>query len=121
MSVPVEGRRDTGYRRDLLWLVAIVHRISGVLLACFLPLHFLALGLALEGEAKLEGFLRWTDDPLFKFAETGLVFLLAVHLLGGIRIMLIENLPWDPDQKRMATIAMLISLALAALFLLRFL
>ncbi len=121
MTVPVENRRDTAYRRDLLWLAAMVHRGSGILLACFLPLHFLALGLAIEGEAKLDSFLRWTDSPMVKFAETGLVFLLAVHLLGGIRVLLIENLPWDPDQKRMAVIAAVIAVALAVLFLLRFL
>ena len=121
MTVPVENRRDSSYRRDLLWYAAMVHRISGILLACFLPLHFLALGLAIEGEAALDSFLRWTDSPVVKFAETGLVFLLAVHLLGGIRLLLIENLPWDPDQKRMATVSMFISFALAALFIIRFL
>ena len=44
----ITGR--AAYRRDALWLAAMVHRISGVLLALFLPLHFLALGLAIEGE-----------------------------------------------------------------------
>ena len=39
----------------------MVHRISGLALACFLPLHFLTLGLAIEGEARLDGFLRWMD------------------------------------------------------------
>ena len=121
MSLRVENRRDTGYRKDLLWLAAMVHRISGILLACFLPLHFLALGLAIEGEAKFNSFLKWTDSPLVKFAETGLVFLLAVHLLGGIRILLIENLPWEPDQKRLAFLGVVLSLALAALFIWRFL
>ena len=36
-----------------------------------------AAGEALAGEAQLEGFLRWTDQPLVKRAETGLVLLLA--------------------------------------------
>jgi len=54
-----------------------VYRVSGVLLMLFLPLHFWALGQALAGEAQLEGFLRWTDQPLVKRAETGLVLLLA--------------------------------------------
>ncbi len=121
MSTRLENRRDASYRKDLLWIAAMIHRISGILLACFLPLHFLALGLAIEGEAKLEVFLRWTDSPLVKFAETGLVFLLAVHLLGGIRVLLIENLPWDPDQKRLAFLGIVIALMLAALFLWRFL
>ena len=54
-----------------------MYRVSGVLLMLFLPLHFWALGQALAGEAQLEGFLRWTDQPLVKRAETGLVLLLA--------------------------------------------
>ena len=29
-----------------------MHRLSGLALACFLPLHFLALGLAIDGEAR---------------------------------------------------------------------
>ena len=41
----------------------MIHRLSGLALAIFLPLHFLALGLAINGEAKLESFLRWTDQP----------------------------------------------------------
>ena len=47
----------------------MVHRLSGLALAIFLPLHFLALGLAIQGEARLQTFLRWTDQPLVKAAE----------------------------------------------------
>jgi fumarate reductase subunit D len=97
--------RSPAYRRDILWLAALIHRISGVLLACFLPLHFLALGLAIQGEARLDGFLKWTDNPAVKFAEAGLLFLLAVHLLGGLRLLAMENLPWRDNQKRTALIA----------------
>jgi len=70
---------------SLLWIAALVHRLSGLALAIFLPLHFLALGLAIRGEASLETFLRWSDQPLVKLAEGGLIFLLTVHLLGGLR------------------------------------
>jgi fumarate reductase subunit D len=83
-------RHTTAYRRDLLWIAALVHRISGVALAAFLPLHFLVLGLALQGEVKLDGFLKWTANPAVKLAETVLVGLLAVHLLGGLRVLLVE-------------------------------
>jgi fumarate reductase subunit D len=120
-SIRIERRRDAGYRRDTLWRAAMIHRVSGIGLALFLPLHFLALGLAIEGEARLDGFLKWTDEPIFKFAETGLVFLLAVHLLGGLRLLAIENLPWRPGQKTMATWVAGLALAVAALFLLRLL
>ena len=108
-----------GHRHNALWIAAMVHRISGLALACFLPLHFLALGLAIQGEARLDGFLKWTANPYVKVAETVLVFLLAVHMLGGIRVLAIENLPWRQGQKRLALLAGGAAIAAAALFLLR--
>jgi fumarate reductase subunit D len=101
----------------MLWIAAMVHRVSGLLLACFLPLHFLALGLAIDGEGRLEGFLRWTDNPLVKLAEMILVFLLAVHMLGGIRVLVIENMPWRGGQKVLATAALAAAGAAALVFL----
>lgn len=113
------GPRNTAYRQAPLWRAAMIHRVSGVALACFLPLHFLALALALDGAAGLDTFLRWTDRPLFKAAETILIGLLAVHLLGGIRLLLIENLPWRPGQKQLAMGAIGIALLVAAAYLAR--
>jgi fumarate reductase subunit D len=83
----------------------------------FLPFHFLALGLALDGEARLGGFLRWTENPVVKVAEFGLVFLFTVHLLGGLRILAIENLPWRGYQKPLALAAAAAALAIALAFL----
>ena len=97
----------------------MVHRISGLALAIFLPLHFLALGLAIEGDAKLESFLRWSDQPLVKLAEGGLVFLLTVHLLGGLRVLVIENFDWHDGQKQLATLAAAVSAIVAFIFLVR--
>ncbi len=105
------------HRGSALWIAAMVHRLSGLALAIFLPLHFLALGLAIEGEAKLQSFLRWTDQPLVKLAEGGLVFLLAIHLLGGLRVLAIENLDWHDGQKQLAAIAAAVSIAIAFIFL----
>ena len=34
---------------------------------------------------------------LFKFAEWGLVSLLALHLLFGTRLLIMELLPWGND------------------------
>jgi fumarate reductase subunit D len=111
--------RQIGHRGSALWIAAMVHRISGLALAIFLPLHFLTLGLAIEGEAKLESFLRWSEQPLVKLAEGGLIFLLSVHLLGGLRILLIENLPWTGGQKQLATLAAAVSAIVAFIFLAR--
>jgi fumarate reductase subunit D len=111
--------RQTKHRGSALWVAAMVHRLSGLLLAIFLPLHFLALGLAIDGEARLDGFLRWSDQPLVKLAEGGLVFLLTVHLLGGLRVLVIENFAWRDGQKQLATIAAAVSALLAFIFLVR--
>lgn len=78
----------------------MVHRISGLLLALFLPFHFLALGTALSGPASLDGFLVWTAQPVVKVAEIGLVFLLAAHLTGGLRLLLIEFSGWRADAQK---------------------
>jgi len=92
-------RHDAAHRRDLGWIAALVHRISGLGLAIFLPLHFLVLALALNGAAALDGFLQLTHQPVVKLAEAGLVAMLVVHLLGGVRLLLIEFLPWRGGQK----------------------
>ena len=81
--------------------VALIHRLSGVALALFLPVHFWALGKGLQ----LDEFLRWTEQPLVKFAEWGIVVLLAAHLGGGLRVLAIEFLDWHEWQKSLAAIA----------------
>ena len=97
----------------------MVHRLSGLGLAIFLPLHFLALGLAINGEARLDSFLHWSEQPAVKLAETGLVFLLTVHLLGGLRVLVIENFAWRDGQKQLATLAAAIAAVIAFVFLVR--
>ena len=104
------------HRNHPLWFAYSVHRFSGVCLALFLPAHFYVLGLALKGTAELDGFLNWTEIPLVKFAEVGLVFLLAVHFFGGLRLLAVEFLPWSPRQKTYAAIATSVSLFVAGSF-----
>jgi len=106
------------HRNHPLWAAFILHRISGLLLALFLPAHFLVLGLALEGAGKLDAFLSWSDGPLVKFAELGLVFLLAVHIFGGLRLLALEWLPWSPRQKTWAAVALGLSFFISGGFLL---
>lgn len=82
------------------------HRLSGIALAVFLPLHFLALGLALEGAGALDAMLTFAELPLVKAAEWGLVVLLALHLSFGLRILALELLPWPgPSEARTGWIA----------------
>jgi len=104
-------RADYRARHHPAYWAFIVHRLSGLALALFLPFHFWALGQALVGEAELEGFLRWTDGPLVKAAEWGLVVLLAAHAGGGLRLLALELLPWRDWHKSLLAGAMAFMLA----------
>jgi fumarate reductase subunit D len=106
-----------GHRASPLWLAALIHRLSGLALAIFLPFHFLALGLAISGEARLEGFLRWADQPWVKASEGVLLGLLAVHMLGGLRLLALENLAWRDGQARLALFAIVAAMITAFVFL----
>ena len=88
--------------------VAHVHRISGIALAVFLPLHFWALGNALQ----LDSFLAWTERPLVKAGEWAIVVALAAHLGGGLRVLAIEFLDWHEWQKSLAALAAAVTLAI---------
>jgi fumarate reductase subunit D len=92
-------------RNHPAWWAFLVHRLSGIALALFLPFHFWALGQALGGETALDSFLRWTDQPLVKLAEWGLVVLLAAHLAAGLRLLALEFLPWRDWQKSLLAVA----------------
>jgi fumarate reductase subunit D len=109
---------DLRPRSHPTYLAFVVHRVSGLLLALFLPLHFWALGSAISGEARLEGFLRWADNPLAKAAETVLVVLLAAHLAGGLRVMALEFLGWRRRQKDMVAVSAGVALLVGLVFLL---
>lgn len=107
------------HRNQPLWYAFILHRVSGVALALFLPVHFLLLGLALEDTAAMDVALAWTANPLVKVAEFGLVFLLAVHLFGGLRLLALELLPWRPQQKTFAAAAGALAFFVAVGFLMQ--
>jgi len=98
-------KNDWRARNHPAWWAFIVHRLSGVALSLFLPLHFWALGQALRGEAKLESFLRWSDQPAVKGAEILLVLLLAAHMTGGLRLLMLEFLGWRDWQKSLLAVA----------------
>ena len=107
------------HRGHPLWLAYMLHRLSGLALAIFLPAHFYVLSLALTAPKDLDGFLHWADEPLVKVAEFGLVFLLAVHFFGGLRLMAFELLTWTKDQKTWAAASVAFAFMVAGSFLLR--
>lgn len=101
---------------------SILHRLSGLALAIFLPVHFYVLALALEGASALDGFLRFADMPAAKVGEWGLVLLLSLHACLGLRVLAIELLPAStPGNTRLGWIRWggVISIGVGLVFLAR--
>lgn len=111
-------KNDWRARKHPAWWAFLVHRVSGILLTLFLPLHFLTLGTALQGEVNLEATLRWIDQPAFKAGEVALVLLLAAHMTGGVRLLMLEFLAWRDWQKTLLAVAAGVSLSAGLAFLL---
>ncbi len=106
-------------RHHPLWFAYILHRVSGLLLALFLPVHFYVLAMAVTDPAGLDSFLAFAEIPAVKFAEIGLVFLLAVHMFGGLRLIALEQLSWTSRQKTYAAASVALACFTACLFALR--
>lgn len=104
-------------RNHALRLAFLLHRVSGLGLVLFLPLHFWLLSFAVTDAARLDRFLTLAELPLVKVAEFGLVFLLAVHAFGGLRVMTFEHLSWPPHQKTFAALAVALAFLCAGIFL----
>ena len=111
--------RSAFSRSHPLWFAYLLHRLSGLALALFLPLHFWVLSLALTDAQRLDQLLQFTELPLVKLAEFMLVFLLGVHFFGGLRIMALEWLPWSGSQKTMAAAAVAGAFIIAVTFFLQ--
>jgi fumarate reductase subunit D len=99
-------------KKESSYWVAIVHRISGIALALFLPVHFWALSNALQ----LDAFLAWTEQPAVKLAEWTIVVALAAHLAGGLRVLALEFLPWREWQKALAAAGAALTVAVGLAF-----
>ncbi len=72
------------------FVAAMLHRLSGIVLAVFLPLHFFALATALGGANALDSFLAITRQPVIALLEWAIVVALAVHLTLGLRVLAVE-------------------------------
>ena len=98
------------------YLAALLHRLAGIALAIFLPLHFLALATALNGADALDAFINVTQTPVLKFAEGVIVVALALHMTLGLRVLAIEFLPIRERTAITVSVCLAAALAVGLLF-----
>ena len=68
------------------------HRLSGLALALFLPVHFYVLGMALD-EARFDRFLKLSDMPAMKVGEWGWSCCWRCTCASAC-LLALELLPW---------------------------
>jgi fumarate reductase subunit D len=102
---------DYRARQHPAYWAFLVHRLSGVAVGRFVALDWWGRGAAIGGAARLDGFLRVADQPLFKLGEWGLVVLLSLHMMGGVRLLLIEFGDWSGQRKNWIAAALAFGLA----------
>jgi succinate dehydrogenase subunit D len=100
------------------FVAALLHRLSGLALAVFLPIHFLALATVLRGADALDSFLAATNHPVVKFAEFAIVTALLVHLTLGLRVLAIEFLPIRERTAATVSVCLGAALGIGLIFLL---
>ncbi|MGB7181372.1 MAG: succinate dehydrogenase [Burkholderiaceae bacterium] len=97
------------------------HRWSGIALAVFLPVHLYSLGLALHSADALDKLLVFGDLWIVRALQAALVGLLCIHLMFGMRVLIIE---WaasrntgQPANMRLGWIAPAIVIAVTLAFI----
>ena len=100
------------------FVAALLHRLAGIALAIFLPLHFWALSAALSGADFLDRFLKIIDTPLIKVAEGGIVVALALHMALGLRVLAVEFLPVRERTRVAIAVCLAAGFAVGLMFLL---
>jgi fumarate reductase subunit D len=100
------------------FIAAMLHRLSGIALAVFLPFHFLALATALNGADALESFLVLTRQPLVAFLEWAIVVALAVHMTLGLRVLAVEFLDFREKTLVPLSICLMAVAAVGVIFVL---
>ena len=98
------------------YIAALLHRLAGLALAIFLPIHFLALATAINGADALDAFLNVTQTPVLKFAEGVIVVALALHMTLGLRVLTVEFLPVREHTSLTVSICLAAAIAVGLLF-----
>jgi len=68
----------------------ILHRLSGLALIFYLPLHVYITSIRIKGSEEWEGIMRSLHHPILVFGEYLLFMAFAFHALNGLRLMLTE-------------------------------
>ena len=95
-------------------IVSILHRISGLMLFCALPLLLLMLQYSLRSIETYTQLIAVLSNPLIKLMLIGLLWAFMHHFCAGLRYLAVDlHLVRDLAQARISSkVVMVVSLAL---------
>lgn len=68
----------------------ILHRLSGLALLAYLPLHIYVTGTLTKGPDSFNRTMFLLTSPFFHFLEWGLFGVILYHALNGVRLVLVD-------------------------------
>jgi succinate dehydrogenase / fumarate reductase cytochrome b subunit len=93
----------------IAWLL---HRLSGLALAAYLPMHIWVNHHLARGPEEYNRVMRILAMPAFKILEVGLWGIILYHTMNGIRILLIDLGPGLKYQKQLFWAVVIVGLIL---------
>ena len=92
--------RGTLYRgREGMWSW-VLHRITGVAIFFFLLVHILDTALIRVSPEAYDAVIGTYKNPIMGLGEVALVGAIAYHAFNGLRIILVDFLPWATRHQR---------------------
>lgn len=91
----MNGRGETGLSNSN-WAFYL-HRLSGIGIALFLPLHILDIAVFAYLPEKFDQLHAIYGTPLMRVFECGLLFALLFHALNGLRIIAVDFFDWSTN------------------------
>lgn len=90
------------YRWQVGSAAYFLHRLSGLALMAYLPLHIWVMHYLRHGAGDFNATMAFVNQPLFKLAECALFAAVIYHCLNGLRIVTVDLGLADklPAQKR---------------------
>jgi len=87
-----------------------LHRLSGLAIAFYLLMHVLVISTVVGGTGNFNEAMKFLKAPLFVLLEMGLVAIILVHGLNGLRIVLFDLGYGVKKQKQIFVACMVIAI-----------
>ena len=109
-----ESFKDLAKNRYIGMNALWVHRITGVAVAIFLFLHIWTLSALFRGKAAYDYAIGKFDTRIGYILQYILLLAVAIHLLNGIRITIVDFFGLTRSQKKLLWISVFIFSLIAA-------